>query len=112
MTTRLTLLLIPIQTIRTRAEAYPQALAGAMVTHVQKGFGAQSPSPIGTPPARKSGALARSIVAVRVDKTRWHVIAGASHAPFLEFGTKRMSARPFFMRAFAMVAKNPPKLPS
>ncbi|MDX2076251.1 MAG: hypothetical protein SFZ02_07455 [bacterium] len=110
MTAKLTIHQAPIEAIRARAQAYPQALAGAMVTHAQKGFGAQSPSPIGTPPARKSGALARSIVAVRVNAYRWQVIAGASYAPFLEFGTKRMSARPFFMRAFDAVAKNPPKL--
>ncbi|MCL4254157.1 MAG: hypothetical protein KJ043_10300 [Anaerolineae bacterium] len=110
MPTRFTLNPQPIIAIRKRAERYPQTLADAMVVHVQTGFGAQSPAPSGAPPARKSGALSRSIVAIRVDSRRWKVVAGASYAPMLEYGTKRMGARPFFMRGFAMVVKNPPKL--
>ena len=110
MPTRLTMNTQPMNTIRKRAERYPQTLADAMVAHIQTGFSAQSPAPSGAPPARKSGALARSIVAIRVDKYRWKVVARASYAPHLEYGTKRMSARPFFMRGFGMVSKNPPKL--
>ncbi len=110
MPTRLTINTQPVITIRQRAEKYSQTLADAMVGHVRAGFGATSPAPSGAPPARKSGALSRSIVAIRVDNRRWQVVARASYAPYLEYGTKRMGARPFFMRGFAMVVKNPPKV--
>ncbi|MCU0482162.1 MAG: HK97 gp10 family phage protein [Anaerolineae bacterium] len=100
----------PIQTIRNRASAYPKHLADDMVRVLNTQFGAVSPAPIGAPPARKSGALARSIVAVRVDAYRWRVVVGADYARFLEFGTKRMRARPFFLRGFEAVKMNPPKL--
>jgi len=73
MTTKLTHNLAPIIAIRQRAEAYPQRLAQDMVQTAQRGFGTTSPAPLGAPPARKSGALSRSIVAVRVDKYRWRV---------------------------------------
>lgn len=110
MTTKLTHNHAPIIAIRQRAEAYPQRLAQDMVQTAQRGFGTTSPAPLGAPPARKSGALSRSIVAVRVDKYRWRVTVGAHYAPYLEFGTKRMTARPFFLRAFGAVVQNPPKL--
>lgn len=100
----------PIQTIRNRASAYPKQLADDMVRVLNGQFGTTSPAPIGAPPARKSGALARSIIAVRVDMYRWQVVAGADYARFLEFGTKRMRARPFFMRGFEAVRMNPSKL--
>lgn len=103
MPTRLTINHTPIITIRKRAHAYPQRLAQALVTHLNTNFSGQSPAPIGAPPARKSGALARSITAVRVDSTHWRVVVRARYGAYLEYGTRRMKARPFFMRGFDAV---------
>ena len=105
MYTYLTFDFSAVQAIRDRAQTYPRQWAEAMVREIQTQFGSASPAPSGSPPARKSGALARSIVAVRVDNYRWRVIAGASYAPYLEFGTKRMMARPFFLRGFMRVKR-------
>jgi HK97 gp10 family phage protein len=54
----------------------------------------------GEPPARQSGRLQRSIV-VELDPSRpsAKVIATADYARALEFGTRRMAARPFLRPA-------------
>lgn len=103
MPTRLTVYQTPLITLRHRAHAYPQRLAQALVTHLNANFSGKSPAPIGAPPARKSGALARSISAVRVDSTRWRVVVRAHYGAYLEYGTRRMKARPFFRRGFDAV---------
>lgn len=103
MYTRITFDFSAVQDIRNRAQTIPRHWAEEMVRHIHANFGSASPAPVGSPPARKSGALARSIVAVRVDAYRWRVIAGANYAPYLEFGTKYMRARPFFVRGFLSV---------
>jgi len=94
-----------VQAIRDLAQTYPRQWAEEMVRHIQHQFGDVSPAPSGSPPARKSGALARSIIAVRVDAYRWRVVANATYAPYLEFGTKRMMARPFFLRGFMRIKR-------
>lgn len=109
MFTRLIIHPQPIIDIRQRGQRYARTLAQTTVAHLHQTFGARSPAPAGSPPARKSGTLARSIAAVRLDAYRWRVVVGAQYGAYLEFGTKRMAARPFFRRAIESVRQNPPR---
>lgn len=58
------------------------------VTHV-----ASSP---GSPPNVDTGALRASIRAKSLGPTSAEVVAGTEYAQWLEYGTTRMAARPFF----------------
>jgi HK97 gp10 family phage protein len=51
------------------------------------------------PPAVDYGTLRASIKASRISNALWQVIAGTEYAEFLEYGTPRMGARPFFSPA-------------
>lgn len=110
MTAQLRFNPIPITQIRHYATHYPRHHAHVMYTAIQTGFTPQSPAPSGAPPARRSGGLARSIGVHQRGAYRWDVVAGAQYARYLEFGTRKMAARPFFLRAFAESLKHPPSL--
>lgn len=76
---------------------------GADVTAViRRTLGASAVSEPGRPPRDPTGELAASLSAVVEDETSTLRIAAASpHAPFLEYGTRRMAARPFLRPAVA-----------
>ena len=56
-----------------------------------------SPSAPGDPPGVDTGALRASMKAEKGDQDMTAIVyAGVEYAPYLEFGTERMAARPFF----------------
>lgn len=74
-------------------------LAQDMEGDVKMSFNAQSPAPAGEPPGVDTGNLKNSVLA-EPDGNDWVVGVGAPYAIHLEYGTLRMSARPFMRPAF------------
>ena len=56
-------------------------------------------------PAVDSGRLRQSITALHVGEGRWRVGTNAFYAIYLEFGTRRMAARPFIRPALEKVMR-------
>lgn len=71
---------------------------------VKQSFNRQSPAPVGEPPGVDTGNLKNSIVAVKRGKN-WAVLVGAPYGVHLEYGTRRMGARPFLLPAVRRVAR-------
>lgn len=65
---------------------------------VKNNFSSQSPSPVGSPPGVDTGNLKNSIIAVKRGKG-WVVLVGADYGADLEYGTRKMGARPFLRPA-------------
>lgn len=72
---------------------------------IKNGFSNLSPSPVGSPPGVDTGNLKNSVVAVKRGKD-WVVLVGAPYGVALEYGTRRMGARPFVRPAIRRVVKN------
>lgn len=53
----------------------------------------------GEPPAIDMGYLANSIQTKRIQPLLWHVTVGAAYGYILEFGSRKMAARPFMRPA-------------
>ena len=49
------------------------------------------------------GELAESVYVERLAENRWEIGAKARWAAFLEFGTKKMAAQPYFRPAIAII---------
>lgn len=64
-----------------------------------------SPSAPGEPPGVVTGQLKASIQGRKVRDRYWIVAAGTEYAAFLEHGTARMAARPYFRPAAERIAK-------
>lgn len=60
-------------------------------------------SAAGDAPAVDTGRLRQSITALKVDDGHWRVGTNVVYAPYLEFGTRRMAARPFMRVAVRKV---------
>ena len=54
----------------------------------------------GQAPNTDTGKLVASIAAERVGEARYHIGSGLDYANWLEFGTKKMGARPWLQPAF------------
>jgi len=65
----------------------------------------QSPSAPGEPPGILTGTLKNSIQARKQRDRYWIVAAGTEYAAFLEHGTARMAARPYFRPAAERIAR-------
>lgn len=88
-----------VQTVRENARArLPRAANALRNAELTVLSGNPSPSPPGSPPGRRSGHL----------RNRWSLIAkgsggdmvfgiksGVHYSPYLEYGTRKMAARPF-----------------
>lgn len=72
---------------------------------VQTHWSQQSPSSPGEPPAVVTGNLTGDIKTRPIRKALWEVVFGAEYAPYLEFGTPRMAARPFLRPAVWRLSK-------
>lgn len=71
-----------------------EAIAREGERDVKQSFGT-SPSPVGGPPGVDTGAL-RSSIHVEKPRNKVRLITdGVEYGIFLEFGTRRMGARPF-----------------
>ena len=91
-----------------RAEAVVRKLALDMTGDMVNSFNARSPAPAGEPPGVDTSNLKNSIVARRRGRFAWVVVVGASYGVHLEFGTRRMAARPFFRPALMRTVDNAP----
>lgn len=70
-------------------------------------YGDHQASAPGEAPATNTGDLARSVKIRRDgDGKTWYIVAGASYASYLEFGTEIMEARPFMTPAFVQALPN------
>lgn len=72
---------------------------------IKNNFSSQSPSPVGEPPGVDTGNLKNSVVANRRGKV-WVVQVGADYGADLEYGTRKMGARPFVRPAVRRVVQN------
>lgn len=52
-----------------------------------------------------TGTLRRSIQAMREDMARWRVVVSVVYGLFVEFGTHKMAAQPYFIPAFVQVGQ-------
>lgn len=57
----------------------------------------------GQGPAVDIGRLRQSITALKVEDGHWRVGTNVEYAPYLEFGTRKMAARPFMRPAVRKV---------
>lgn len=57
------------------------------------------PSRPGQPPKNDTGNLKNNIVARRIRRLKYRITSGADYAAFLEFGTRRIRARPYMQPA-------------
>lgn len=80
------------------------AVGADLVTDMRRRLGRTDPSAPGNPPADPAGPLAASL-AVRRDGLQVTVTAASPRAPFLEYGTRTMTPRPFLRPAVAAVAE-------
>lgn len=83
-------------------ETVLRKLAMDTESSIKNNFSSQSPSPVGSPPGVDTGNLKNSVVAVRRGKG-WAVIIGADYGADLEYGTRKMPARPFVRPAVRRV---------
>lgn len=74
-------------------------MAADMVADMMQSFSRQSPSAPGEPPGVVTGRLKNSLRFKREGQRLWVVSAGTDYAPHLEYGTRRMAARPFMRPA-------------
>jgi len=72
---------------------------------IDQSYSAKSPSSPGQPPAIVTGRLKKSVKFARVKLATFEVTASAPYAKFLEFGTSRMAARPFFRPALRRASR-------
>ena len=81
-----------------------EQLRAAALRSMGPAGGGGRPSAPARPPARRSGRLAESIfVQARSDGLRAEVGSALDYARHLEFGTRRMAARPWLLPAFLAV---------
>lgn len=88
-----------MQRMPKRADEISGAAALDMVGYLRNHWSPVVPSSPGEPPALRSGALGGSIRLSKLDNGRYRVSVGASYAKYLEGGTRRMKARPFWAPA-------------
>lgn len=85
-------------------DSFLRKLALDCEADIKNNFSAQSPSPVGSPPGVDTGNLKNSIVAVRRGAD-WVVQVGADYGADLEYGTRKMGARPFVRPAVRRVVQ-------
>lgn len=83
-----------------------QKLAQDTDLYIKSNWSLTSPSAPGDAPAVDTGNLANSISTERVNEAEWHLNVDAAYAEVLEYGTKKMAARPFVLPAVEAVAAN------
>lgn len=99
-----------IRTVQNRADDVCGQAAYELQADVQTHFSAQSPSSPGEPPAVVTGNLRASMTVARIRQALWEMRVGAEYGVYLEFGTPRMSARPFVRPAVWRLSKRFGKL--
>lgn len=89
-----------IKSLPESIDAFVGGCAESINQEIKDSFG-ESPSAPGDPPGVDTGALKRSMRAYKDRKGHvWIVAANVEYAPYLEFGTSKMAARPFFIPVF------------
>lgn len=85
-----------------------QALALDGERDVKQSFGT-SPSAPGDPPGVDTGALRNSINVRKIRARTYQIADGVEYGIHLEFGTRRMGARPFMRPMAQRLAKRAPQ---
>ncbi len=95
-----------------RADAVDEKVAGDIVAYIHDHFSTTSPQPsaAGEPPAVQTGTLKKSVTFERTKKRYYRVLVTAPYAKYLEYGTRKMQARPFMRPAVLAIAGKLPSL--
>lgn len=87
---------------RAAADAALRDIGEDVTAAIRRSLDASAVSEPGRPPRDPTGGLAASLGAVVEPETsRLRIAAASPHALFLEYGTRRMAARPFLRPAVA-----------
>jgi len=79
---------------------FREAVANAMRDQVADSVTGPSPSEPGNPPGLVTGALHDSITVEQTGPEQFTLTSLVGYAGFLELGTEKMAARPFFVPVF------------
>jgi hypothetical protein len=88
-----------LQLAPDRADQLSSAAGRDLLAYLHTHWSTSVPSVPGAAPAVRSGILDRSITLTALGNGLYQVSVGASYAPYLEGGTRRMGARPFWRPA-------------
>lgn len=91
------------------AETVVQKMAQDTQAEIVMNFNTESPSPAGEAPGVDTGTLKNSVVAVPKGRKTWAVNIGADYGIDLEYGTRKMAARPFVRPAINRMMRNLPR---
>lgn len=91
-----------------RAGKVIQKVAQDCETYIKTHMSSQSPSPKGQPPGVDTGALVNSIIVEPQGRDTWILHDGVEYGVFLEYGTVKMAARPFFLPAIEYIVTTIP----
>ena len=91
------------------ADAVVQKMAQDTQAEIVMNFNTQSPSPVGEAPGVDTGNLKNSVVATSRGALTWVVNIGAEYGVALEYGTRKMGARPFVRPAIDRMMRNLPR---
>jgi hypothetical protein len=82
-----------------------ESMANEVVEEARANWSASSPAAPGSPPAKVTGELDASIRVIRGNGLYGRIVeVRAIHGKFLELGTRKMAARPWFVPAIIRVA--------
>ena len=90
------------------AKAVVQKMAQDSQTEVVMNFSSSSPSSPGETPGVDTGNLKNKTVAEPRGALTWALVIGTEYAVDLEYGTRKMAARPFVLPAINRMMKNLP----
>lgn len=99
-----------LRKVDANAEAIVEEAADDGAKYIRAHWSGDSPSSPGNPPAVVTGTLDRSVIAIPEHsltggKKRVLLRAMAPYASFLEYGTRKMAARPFMRPAIFYLRK-------
>lgn len=89
---------------RTAANEALRDVGEDLTAAIKRALGSSAVSKPGSPPGDPTGGLAAALsAAVDAETSRLRITAASPHALFIEYGTRRMAARPFLRPAVAAV---------
>jgi HK97 gp10 family phage protein len=99
-----------LKRVDKNAERIVDEAGDDVAADIRRSWSTSSPSSPGSPPAVVTGELDRSVVAIpehsmSTGRKRNYIRAMAKHASHLEYGTRKMAARPFMRPAMHRARK-------